>query len=419
MYQVLCKIVCVLTLLVCPAMSFAENQLAFPTAEGYGKYTVGGRGGKVIAVTNLNASGPGSLQAACGAKGPRTVVFKVAGTIEGNISIKNDYITIAGQSAPGDGICIKGHVSISANNVIIRYIRVRYDPAKGEGDAMGGRGIENVIVDHVSCSWSNDEVLSIYQAKKLTIQHCLISEACQRQNSHRFGGIWGAQNGTYHHNCFAHSDNRLPRWAGKQNETNDYRNNITYNQGYGGCNGALGGDKINMVANYYKPGPATKNPSMIAAPHGGNWYLHGNVVVGSEEVTQDNSKGMKGRRYTKMDQPWPSMPIKQETAEEAYRTFLEHGGCSLPNRDALDKRIIEEIRTGTAKYGKNGIIDFPSDVGGWPELKSGPAPADSDSDGMPDTWELRYGLDPKDASDGNKVADDGYTMLEKYLNSID
>jgi pectate lyase len=391
------------------------QQLAFPTAEGYGKYTKGGRGGKVYEVTTLNGSGAGSLGEAIAASGARTVVFRVSGTIESNYVISNGNLTIAGQTAPGDGICIKGNVTISANDIIIRYIRVRPNAI---GDALGGTNIENIILDHLSCSWSNDEVLSIYLAKNLTIQYCLISEACPRGGGHRFGGIWGAQNGTYHHNCFAHNSSRTPRWAGKKNETNDFRNNVIYNWGYGGCYGALGGDKINMIANYYKPGPASENRSKIASPNGGDWHVSGNVVVGSNNVTQDNWKGLNSSSYKKMDEPWPAMPIKQESAEEAYKAFLKHGGCSFPNRDALDKRIIEEINTGTAKYGNKGLIGKPSDVGGWPELSSASAPSDKDHDGIPDAWESKNGLNPNDASDGSKTGKNGYTNLENYINGL-
>jgi len=393
------------------------QQLAFPTAEGYGKFTKGGRGGKVYEVTTLKASGSGSLGEAINAKGARTVVFRVAGTIDGSFTIQNGNITIAGQSAPGDGICIKGHLGINTDEVIIRYIRVRYDPTAGkEGDAIGGAG-NNLIFDHISCSWSNDEVMSIYTGSNVTIQYCLISEACERQGVHRFGGIWGNKAGTYHHNCFAHNDQRTPRWSGRGGETNDYRNNILYNIGYGGCHGGGGSDKINMIANYYKPGPATQQKSAIAAPAGAQFYVSDNVIVGYDDVTKDNWKGVKGS-FKKMDSPWPAMAIKQESAEDAYKTFLKHGGCSFPNRDALDKRIIEEIRTGTAAYGKNGLIDKPADVGGWPKLASAPAPSDGDHDGMPDAWETKNGLNPNNASDGSATGKDGYTNLENYLNGL-
>ncbi len=196
---------------------------AFPGAEGYGSLTVGGRGGRVIAVTNLNANGPGSLREACDAQGPRIVVFNVSGTIDGDVKIKNDFITIAGQTAPGDGITIKGNLAIDASNVVIRYLRVRTDH---DGDALGGRYRKNIIVDHVSASWSSDEVFSLYHNENVTIQWCMITEACAKADgSHRFGGIWGNHHGTYHHNLIAHNDSRNPRWASGCGY-NDYRNNV-------------------------------------------------------------------------------------------------------------------------------------------------------------------------------------------------
>ena len=207
----------------------APNIPAFPGAEGYGAIATGGRGGRVIAVTNLDASGPGSLQAACDAEGPRIVVFRVAGTIDGDIRIRRDHITIAGQTAPGDGITIKGNLGIDANDVVIRYLRVRTDH---EGDAVGGRYRKNIILDHVSASWSSDEVLSLYHNEGVTIQWCMITEACAKEDgSHRFGGIWGNNYGTYHHNLIAHNDSRNPRWASGCGY-NDYRNNVLYNWGY-------------------------------------------------------------------------------------------------------------------------------------------------------------------------------------------
>ena len=428
--------VCLLVLIPNAFAGDTPQVPAFPGAEGYGAPARGGRGGKVIAVTNLNDSGPGSLQAACEAEGSRIVVFRVAGTIDGDIRIRNDHITIAGQTAPGDGITIKGNLGIGASDVIIRYIRVR---PSASGDAVGGRYNENIILDHVSTSWSNDEVLSLYHNRNVTIQWCMITEACARDDSHRFGGIWGNNYGTYHHNLIAHNNSRNPRWASGCG-FNDYRNNVLYNWGYQSCYGGEAhqrGDRrnppvefstINMVANYYKPGPATRSgvrdrivePSARTSDDKGSWYVGENVVVGTPEVTEDNWEGVDGSDYIRLDSPWPAMAIDQETPEEAYRVILEHAGCSLPNRDAIDRRIIEEVRTGIATYGENGIITTPSDVGGWPTLATGPAPEDSDSDGMPDAWESRYGLDPSDASDGPKDKDgDGCTNVEEYLNGTD
>ena len=252
------------------------DQLAFPTAEGYGKYTVGGRGGKVIEVTNLNSSGPGSFAAAVADSGARTVVFRVSGTIPGNVRINNDNITIAGQTAPGDGICIKGNLTISANDVIIRYIRVRFDPSTGESDAIFGRYHKNIILDHLSTSWSTDEVLSVYMNENVTIQWCMITEACEKgdSDSHRFGGIWGNNYGTMHHNLFAHNESRNPRFASGCG-FNDYRNNVVYNWDYQSCYGGeksqtqsdFGFTTINMVANYYKSGPATDEDVEIGRAH--------------------------------------------------------------------------------------------------------------------------------------------------------
>ncbi len=415
----------------------AANVPAFPGAEGYGSVTPGGRGGKVIAVTNLNASGPGSLQAACAAEGPRIVVFKVAGTINGDVRIRHDFITIAGQTAPGGGITIKGNVGVDASNVVIRYLRVRTDH---EGDALGGRYRKSIIVDHVSASWSTDEVLSLYHNENVTIQWCMITEACARPDgSHRFGGIWGNQFGTYHHNLIAHNDSRNPRWASGCGY-NDYRNNVLYNWGYESSYGGEAqqkGDRrtpsiafstINMVANYYKSGPATRsdlrdriaNPSSRGREDLGGWHVAKNYVDGFPEVTSDNWLGLDGDSFTKLAAAWEAMPIRQQSPTDAYLAVLKHAGSSLPGRDSIDTRIIEEVRKGTATHGKNGIIDNPADVGGWPTLQSGEVPKDSDNDGMPDTWELRFKLNPEDPSDGAQDRDqDGYTNVEEFLNGTD
>ena len=439
-----------------------SQQLAFPTAEGYGKFTKGGRGGAVYEVTNLNDSGEGSLRAAIDATGPRTVVFRLSGTIslESPLKIKNPYITIAGQTAPGDGICIKNHqLSIDADHVIIRHIRVRLGDESGEDyDAIGGRYHNNIILDHVSASWSVDECVSIYHCDSITVQWCIISESMSKSNhvkgSHGFGGIWGSNFGTYHHNLLAHHSSRNPRMASGSGNT-DYRNNVIYNWGYqslyGGEKYQQGNDKFNfsnfnIVANYYKPGPATKpgevmyriaNPSFRSKEDYGKWYIAENTVVGNKSVSVDNWNGGVQTNLAfekiKLKQPWPSMPIIQQTAEEAYKAVLENAGAKLPKRDAIDVRIIDEVRGGYATYEGNsykknhrvadsskvcGIIDTQEDVGGWPELKSTPAPIDTDHDGMPDEWEDKNNLDKDNPDDRNIVAADGYTMLEKYLNSF-
>lgn len=446
----------------CTTSTADDRQLAFPTAEGYGKYTQGGRGGVVYEVTNLNDHGPGSLREAVEAQGPRTVIFRVSGTIDLQrpLTIRNPYITIAGQTAPGDGICLKRHpLNIGADEVIIRYIRVRLGDETGrDTDAISSRGHKNIILDHVSASWSIDETLSIYLCENVTIQWCMITESLFGSNhvkgTHGFGGIWGSNYATYHHNLIAHHSSRNPRFA-SGGGYNDYRNNVLYNWGYNSCYGgeklvknkSFGTFDVNMVANYYKPGPATQggdvhhriaNPSYRSEEDYGSWYIEGNHVEGHPEVTADNWAGgvqtnaemlVKVRRH----EPWDAMPIPQESPKEAYEAVLRHAGASLPVRDAVDSRIISEVRGGFATYEgdtyrqkkklidptqKCGIIDSQNDVGGWPELKSLPAPTDSDHDGMPDNWEKSQGLNPNDPEDRNLTDKEGWTHLERYINSL-
>lgn len=442
--------------------SYAQ-QLAFPTAEGYGKYSKGGRGGVVYEVTNLNDSGEGSLRAAVEATGARTIVFRVSGNIElrSPISIKNPYITIAGQTAPGDGICLKNHpLNIDADHVIVRYIRVRPGDVSGNDyDAVGGRFFKNAIIDHVSASWSIDECMSIYQCDSITVQWCLITESLSGSNhkkgSHGFGGIWGSNYGSYHHNLLAHHSSRNPRMASGSGYT-DYRNNVIYNWGYNSCYGGeafqhgreqFNFSTFNIVANYYKPGPATEpgkvsyriaNPSFRNETDDfGKWYIADNFMEGNKEVSADNwNRGVQTKisiDKIKLNSPWSSMPINQQSAEEAYKLVLENAGALLPKHDAVDTRIIKEVMGGYAtyegsSYKKNkkvadttvvcGIIDTQDDVGGWPELKSTTAPKDTDHDGMPDEWEDKNKLDKSNPDDRNNIDSDGYTMLEKYLNSI-
>jgi pectate lyase len=437
------------------------QQLAFPTAEGYGKYSIGGRGGVVYEVTNLKDSGEGSLRAAVEAQGPRTLVFRVSGNIEleSPISIKNPYITIAGQTAPGDGICLKNHpLSIDADHVIVRYIRVRPGDISGKDyDAVSGRYTKHIILDHISASWSIDECVSIYHCDSITVQWCLISESLYGSNHvkghHGFGGIWGSNYGTYHHNLLAHHSSRNPRLASGSGFT-DYRNNVIYNWGYQSCYGGEAQQKgnpkfhfstFNIVANYYKPGPATQpgevsqriaNPSFRSENDYGHWYIAENAVEGDPKITSENWNGGVQTKIAlekiKLDKPWDAMPVRQQSAIQAYQSVLDNVGAILPKRDPIDKRIIDETRNGIATFeGKSykkeqsvahksaicGIIDSQVDVGGWPILKSAPAPIDTDHDGMPDAWEDAHNLDKENPEDRNTTASDGYTMLEKYLNS--
>lgn len=414
--------------------------LAFPGAEGFGKYTSGGRDGKVYVVTNLNDDGPGSFREAVKKSEPRTILFAVSGNIDlkSPLTISKGNLTIAGQSAPGDGICIRNYpVLVQANNVIIRFMRFRLgDVSKIESDAFGGtKNGDGIIIDHCSISWATDECASFYRNKNFTMQWCIISESLNKsvhvKGEHGYGGIWGGMGASFHHNILAHHTSRLPRFSGSSTTPNspdelvDFRNNVIYNwvgnSTYGGERG-----RYNVVNNYYKPGPATKpksnwmvNPSSPV----GSFYIDGNVLAGNAATTADNWNG--GVKVAHPDsakalKPFIVEPIADQTAAQAYEQALKFAGASL-KRDAVDTRIVKEITKGTASKGKarNGIIDSQEEAGGWPALKSLPAPKDSDSDGMPDAWEVKHKLNPNDASDANlKTLAQPYTNLEHYLNDL-
>ena len=415
------------------------QQLAFPGAEGFGKYTSGGRGGKVLIVSNLNDDGPGSLREAVRVKEPRIIVFSVSGTIalESSLDVNYGNLTIAGQSAPGDGICLKNYpLKIKDDNVIVRYIRIRMGDEKGvQDDAISILRQRNIIIDHCSFSWATDEVASFYDNENFTLQYCIISESLNasvhKKGEHGYGGIWGGKGATFHHNLLAHHKSRNPRFNGARThgkpdqEIVDFRNNVIYNWQ---SNSAYAGEEgnYNIVNNYYKPGPATESSkrSRIIDPWKpyGKFYLSGNFVFENKEVSQDNSLGITS------DNPGDVLvsshieveALPDENAEEAFANVLTHAGASYV-RDALDLRVIKEVRSGTAQYGekKNGIINSQKDVGGWPVLKSGNAPKDNDQDGMPDLWELENNLDPKDPKDHNGYhLDKNYTNIEVYLNGI-
>ncbi|MFD0988730.1 T9SS type A sorting domain-containing protein [Mariniflexile jejuense] len=434
----------------------ATPSLAFPTADGYGKNTTGGRGGQVIYVTNLNDSGAGSLRAAIAASGPRIVLFKVSGIIalNSNISINNDNITIAGQTAPGNGICIKNYtVVVNANNVIIRYMRFRMgDETINENDAINGRNKSNIIIDHCSMSWSTDECASFYDNTNFTMQWCVLSESLRvsvhAKGTHGYGGIWGGKGASFHHNLLAHHDSRNPRFCGSRYsnqpgaELIDFRNNVLYN--WGGNSGYAGeGGRYDMVNNYYKPGPATKSgvSSRIFSPNAddgsnaqpagtwGTFYVSGNYMNGNATVTNDNWVGIhpnpstKSKSELKSDTEFNAGSTKTSTAAVAYDKVLNYVGASLV-RDAVDARIVNETQTGTYTFtgsngSTNGLIDTQSDVGGWPIYNSTTAPTDTDNDGMPDDWEASKGLNSNNAADGiTYTLDPKYTNVEVYINSL-
>lgn len=439
-----------------------EEAFAFPGAEGFGRHTTGGRGGKVLYVTNLNDSGPGSFRAAVQAIGARYVLFKISGTIalESRLVIKNDNLTIAGQTAPGDGITIRDYpVVIDADNVIIRYMRFRLgDEAQQQADGLEARFHKNIIIDHCSISWATDETLTLYANENTTVQWSFITESLRNsvheKGSHGYGGIWGGKNATFHHNLLASHDSRNPRLgeeAGKAfalTDKVDVRNNVIYNwQG----NSMYGGEamNVNIVNNYYKPGPATtkkdriisidknKNEGTEVYDIWGKFYIDGNVIAGRDNVTNDNwTYGVYNQFHNsygtvsdadkaamKLEEPHDiNNNVTTHTALTAYNKVLAVAGASLV-RDAVDGRIVDNVKNASYQFegsmgSTNGIIDSQQDVGGWPQLDSAAAPEDTSGDGMPDAWKTVMGLDPasKDAN-GNDLST-AYDNVEVYINSL-
>ena len=443
------------------ALPGAAQQLAFPGAEGFGRFASGGRGGRVIEVINLNDSGPGSLRAAIDASGPRTVVFRVSGTIylENTLTIRNGNLTIAGQTAPGDGITIarRGLQVSGANNVIIRFIRVRlgdlYPREKGlqyfESDAFECRNSINVIIDHCSFSWSTDEVATAYNNRDFTMQWCIVSEALHNsfhsKGNHGYGGIWGGRNATFHHNLIAHCRSRTPRFQGARDSSYtqwgddqvDHRHNVIYNWSDNSAYGAEPNNdgfrpRYNIVGNAYRPGPATqssKRDRILAADINSSFqysqfHVEGNYVFDALETSRDNDLGVDNvsladKETVLSEDPFVMPEVEYYPALEAYRQVLAHAGASFPLRDSVDVRVLAEVAAGSAPHGNNGLIDSQDEVGGYPELNTTTPPVDLDQDGMPDDWELARGLSPEDPEDRNLDADgNGYTNLEEYLNSL-
>lgn len=403
---------------------------AFPGAEGHGRLTTGGRGGKVFFVTNqgdVNSGNAttreGSLRWCLNQTGPRTIVFRVAGTIwlTSPLSISKADVTIAGQSAPGDGVAIAGQpVTISADNVIIRFVRFRMGQERvtsADGaDVMGSRRYKNIIIDHCSFSWSTDECVSLYEGENITLQWSIIAESLRlakhSKGPHGYGGIWGGKNASFHHNLMAHNDSRTPRFGpGSTTQGQEYvdmRNCVIYNWAGVGCYGAEAMN-VNIVNNYYKPGPATAsgtNRARIIAidkktdlPSGdsfypinnkfGKFYIEGNVVDASTSssssdksictnATNDNwtygvynqinsSYGITAaeKAALKVTTPFDAGEVTTHVAHIAYEKVLGYAGASL-RRDSHDARIVEETRTGTAAfkglspYNGKGTVTYPA-----------------------------------------------------------
>lgn len=410
---------------------------AFPGAEGAGATTPGGRGGRVLFVTTLADSGPGSLREACTVSGPRIVVFRVAGTIalRRPLIVTEPFLTIAGQSAPGEGICLRdSSFAIATHDVVVRHLRSRLgDESSQEADCIDLlHGARNCILDHCSATWSIDECLSTSGIDAdCTIQWCLIGESLNRskhaKGPHGYGSLARA-NGpmSWHHNLWIHNDARNPRLGDNygrdgKSPTFDVRNNVIYD--FGGTASGLTQGKfaVNYVGNYLRPGPSSRatKPITIGSPSELVFYLRDNVVDGDAALTADNSQFFTAveingvRQVRVVDTPFAMPPVTTVPAAEALDLVLATVGASRPVRDAVDARLVQHVRTRTGK-----IINSQREVGGWPELKGGPLPADADDDGLPDAWEKAHGLDPRNPADANRVLPSGYTAIEEYLNEL-
>lgn len=441
--------------------------IAFPGAIGGGRNATGGRGGKVFHVTSLEDNArEGTLRYAVSQSGARTVVFDVAGTIalSSSLKIANGDITIAGQTAPGDGICLKGHsLVVNASNVIIRFIRCRMgDETATEDDALSAshkdsNPCRDIIIDHCSVSWSTDECASFYGNTDFTLQYCILSESLRYsvhdKGKHGYCGLWGGNNAVFHHNLLAHHDSRNPRFDHDYLCTKrgpmHFVNNVIYNWG---ANSGYGGEswpdvsprQINIIGNYYKPGPASTHRTRIVNPTTkcsncnssdqyavtpGKFYLSGNVMEGSSSVTSDNSLGVEPDDESKKQQVlsqsiFGDPGFTPESAVKAYEKTLALAGASL-KRDTIDRRIVRETKEGVytfrgSKGSTGGLIDSQADTEGWPEYR-GTTVVDSDSDGIPDSYETLFGLDPRNGADAlTKTLDKHarYTNLEMYLHYL-
>ncbi|MCX6898883.1 MAG: hypothetical protein NT105_09300 [Verrucomicrobia bacterium] len=406
------------------APPLGSGTLAFPGAEGYGAFAKGGRGGKVLFVTNLNDSGPGSLREAIDTKGPRTVIFRVGGVIELKkpLQIREPFITIAGQTALGDGICLKGAAdTLALNNthdVIIRYLRVRTghtgDKNENEGDCISCYSAQNFILDHCSASWGTDETISCTQTcDRYTVQWCIIAEGLSYYG-HSMGSILGGDRSSWHHNLYAHCGSRNPRFAGLCRC--DFRNNVIYD--WGGACGYGDFREVNYANNYLRPGPSTtqKPPRFILGESivmPGALFLSSNMLDGSNDACRDNRLGTGFDPEAFAEVPHAAPAVQTQTAKAAFDLVLQRAGVTFPRRDSTDARIVADVRNRTGK-----IIRYEEELGPWPTYAGGQAPTDSDNDGIPDDWEKAHGLNPNVFADASQIATDGYTKLEHYLNSL-
>jgi hypothetical protein len=431
---------------------FRARHLAFPGAEGYGRFARGGRGGRVIEVSNLEDSGPGSFRAAVDAQGPRTIVFRVSGVIglKSQVVLKNPYLTVAGQTAPGDGICFRGFpvgTATGSHDIIVRHVRIRVGDESGHPYNGSGLGGDHTIMDHCSISWSMDEGLSTRTAGNVTFQRSIIAEALHdsvHRHPHAYAASIGGKVASFHHNLLVHCTGRNWSLAGGLDNAGHYagyldlRNNLVYNWRDRTTDG--GAKQVNFVNNYYRPGPSTTLFTLMKPDVGGPgdrqmYYIAGNVLEGRPEYDDDNWKGVRPNgdaplSEIKSDVPFFDAHIRTTSASEARDDVLSDVGANLPRQDPLDRRYLRETRSGGFTYRGSkghlpGIIDSQSDLGPapWPEYRTYDVPADSDHDGMPDSWESSHGLTPHSAPGdfADAVADpdgDGYTRLEDYLSEL-
>lgn len=490
------KLYLILVLLLFGFQYSNSQTLAFPTAEGYGKYAKGGRGGKVvfvenledyIAYNNIEAPIPGSFRWALTQYPgePLTVIFRVSGTIQLKLYIVNEKnmndirssranLTIAGQTAPGDGICIRNSkINLGGStDLVVRNLRFRIgenatDSTFIPGGSVGCENALRVIFDHCVFGWSGEENLTMYDNRFTTVQWSIFHEGLyddgHGKGNRGYGGQCGGINSTWHHNLFAHNQSRSPRLNGARtdNETRvfiEFINNVIYNWGSAGAvygadivAGTLRSHTTNYIGNYYKPGPATASSKRFFSTNltsGTNlpkWHLTGNVMEGYPTFNSDNWNGFTINwsgttpAPTKNDLSsdtllyppqniiyagkwigYDEYKLNIETAENAYQSILNKVGTF--HRDSVERRILHELKTGTASFkaslGTWGIIDKSYNAEGYMQYQSSVAPEDNDRDGMADVWELGNGLNPSDPEDRNLTTIEGYTALEVYLNSL-
>ncbi len=446
----------------------ADSPAAFPGAEGGGMWTTGARGAEkpeIYRVTSLADDGSYGTFRDAVSQPNRVVVFDVSGNIElkRTLTIYNDNLTILGQTAPGDGICIKDYNTyINGNNIILRYLRFRMGTVGGcADDALGGNKSHDLIIDHCSMSWSADECVSFYDVTNFSLQWCIVAESLKNsihpKGNHGYGAIWGGSNASFHHNLLAHHDSRNPRLAegdfigdkdydmSKQVDLTDLRNNVIYNWGGNSSYGGQGAMAANIVNCYYKPGPATSSSvkqriyqcsstgNDIKSKWSTDLYVSGNYMEGSSTVTADNAKGIDVDDNSVQKYIWTdanitdeakavhmkyidSHPVKTDTAQEAYERVLTDAGDNI-SPDAIDAGIIEDVKNGSASHGSKGLVDTVEQAGGYPIL-TGTKAKDSDHDGMPNQWEDQNSLNKDDPSDALKVSDSGYMNIELYANAL-